>query len=353
MMRSRLTMWGMGVTALCVVVISLKWYGGKAEMRDASGHASRVRERALPAMTPAKAEDMLSSSRAKFPAVRERADYCGDIIADLCRAGYTQEAWEMIESGKGVTRTAQLARFFREAKWSDEKLVEIIAEHPGEMTDHLSDFFSRFAPEKLGEIGASGLLEILRQGGVGSDEVMGALMSSLMDMADVGSHSEGVAALHAGRKLHRMNLLDAECFYTVVKKMSRGDSFARWSALQEVTAGTELSPADVEYQNEMVRNMVTHHAARTLEVLTKAGDSPQSLASLNHAVRYWIRMESNAATEWYRDNRTWLTQPQRDAVSEAHFSQAIASRELDTARKWIDEISNKETRSELRWMLDE
>jgi len=101
-------------------------------------------------LDPDKARQLLADNNRDITDVEQRAEKAWHIISQLCRNGYTRDAWNLIEATDGSVRQKSIGGFFRDANLPDDELVGMLdALKTADRSSGLYNYWSRFSPEEF------------------------------------------------------------------------------------------------------------------------------------------------------------------------------------------------------------
>lgn len=301
-------------------------------------------------LDPATAEQLLKESARRHPDIVDRSKYCCGIIRSLCQAGYSEEAWGLMEQNVGMLRRGELAQFFASAQLPDENLISKLREDMTELTASVSGYFRRFDPHDLKGIVSSGKIQQALAGHIHENDIELGLIMNLQLATTRADKKDRGALVDVAVDLHESGLIGDHSFYQIVNRSSLGNAFDRWELLAD--SRFKDSRDDRSLRETMINNMVEQDAEKTMTLIA-GGSRNTSTADLKSAMSSWLGVDSKSANSWYASNLSTFSQQQRDAISEANFSQAIEYKEKDSAISWLNQISNPELKTSLAEKINE
>ena len=304
-------------------------------------HSERGEEKGI---TPEEARKQLDVALG-LSDVTQRSLAAISIIQKLCEAGYTEEAWELIEENPGQVRSSEIARYFKCAGLDTSAFLAKVSQLPykGESASALRGYFSSLdsaAIQKL--LDDSSFKEAIREldktsPGILQNSLAGSLMATV---AFPGNYSSKTQALDAAKDLHAKGVLNDERYAQIIKADTSGDAFDKFSRLN---AGIGDSPRQTEagkLRKDLVERMVDSDAPRTLERLTSI-KGVQGTVDTIVAIRKWGTLDSVEANEWFVNNSNKLSPIHKDAAILGFYRLSLDYNERETAEKWANQITDE------------
>ncbi|QJE96799.1 hypothetical protein [Luteolibacter luteus] len=300
-------------------------------------------------ITPDEARKLLSAARENPDIMRRSAD-CISIIGRLCAAGYTEEAWSMIEEGPGQVRDSELVRFFKAAGLSPAEMISKVENLPykGEAFNALRGYFSSLDPASTSALLADpSFKEFIRKLDESSPGVLGRAISASLTgrLAFSGSTAEKMAARDLAMRYHADGVLNDGQFVQILKADETGDSFDKWALVANALPNPGRGSDAATLRKDVIEGMVNADAPKALQQLAKV-PGRQGFLDLLAGVKKWGNMDPSAAAQWFQTSRNGLNQTQRDSVAMAFYQLALDAGEPEGAEQWAGEISNAQLKQE-------
>jgi hypothetical protein len=320
-----------------------------AENERLSSAKRRSQERSEPdGITVTEAERLLAEARQNPDSIRRTLDSI-KVIADLCRAGHTEEAWALIEANPGQVRDSQLVKFFLSANLTVPEMISKIESLPfeGEATEALGGYLSSLELADTSRVLADPAFQelIKRLGANSKDPLGGALTASLMRrLGSPGASSKDMpAARELASRLLSEGKLTNEQFAQIFKADNTADNFEKWSLIESSLKAGKQNPSAAQLRRDVIEGMVNANAPKAMGMLTKKSDS-QGIVDLTVGIEKWGRVDPVQAAEWYESQRGSLTPVQGDGMALAFYRLSLSAGDTESAKRWAAEISNKELR---------
>lgn len=279
--------------------------------------------------------------------IQQQALIYRETIRELCRAGYIQEAWDMMLQEPGYSRDSQICAFFLTApldlKDCSEKiaLLQSSGEKKTALEYYLAKNFDQY-PGILEKPDFKRIMENLRESD--PDALAGILSTAVRTRFDSSDESEKEKLNQIVRNLHSEKRLSNDDFANMVARNLGKPVSELWGWIEGSSMGMDKPEGYAgQMRGGILAGMVTENPP---EALTRIAASTGEAASydLRLGLTTWAKSSPQAANEWYEAQRARLTQPQQDAAAEAFAALALEYRELDGAETWANQISNQEIR---------
>ena len=296
-------------------------------------------------ITVAEAERLLAEARQNPDAIRRTLDSI-KVIADLCRAGHTEEAWALIEQNPGQVRDSQLVKFFLTSKLTVPEMIAKIESLPfeGEAPEALGGYLSSLEMGDTSRVLADPAFQaLIKRLEANSEDPLGSALTSSL-MRRLGSPGADRKEIPAARELATQLLsekkLTNEQFALVFKADTTADNFEKWSLIESSVKAAKESPFAEELRREVIEGMVNANAPQAMSTLAKKSDS-QGIADLTMAIEKWGLVDPVEAAAWYQNERGSLNPAQGDGVALAFYRLSMNSGDTESAKRWAGEISNE------------
>ena len=338
-------------------------YTHRDEVRDASNskvggiRSEDTKHGRYRQLTPAEAKRLLQECY-QIRNVDERGQACYDVIRDLCRSGYANEAFELIDSRSGEARNSQIAALFGNCGWNfavaSEKMRQL--GENGFRGDgnrafsaycrslDLQDFKSLVCSPAFTDYAAYEK----RRSGFHFDPADQATATYFADklIRPETDDRDREAYWQVAKDLHEEGRLTDDSFVRIVmsnRALSPQDKWRAFSSGVTVDAGNEQTSS---HRDQIVRDMVNQDARSALVEISKV-ESPQGTAALGIAIQQWIANDgSDKVAEWYATCKDLMSPVQRDVVANRFFQEALAYGERDVAEQWIQQLADPSVKAE-------
>lgn len=294
--------------------------------------------------------DILKDIKNEISDITIRASLSGTVIETLVRSGKPEDAWELIDNGYGITRDFQLRAFFAVYQGNDviEKLASISDQN--ELNRSLSGYLSARSLDEIknldlgnsnlqGSISkplANALSMLLARGGApGSDPILSRAKNLEIIKSAAGMVLNGT-----------ISKVDFNAIMNDEKMLSAEETF---SAIDSSFAGKHetISSQDLNrIRKDSATKLLYTDPLGAIESSIKYSDNDNSnwaSSTMNH----WLLIDNQAATDWFTKNQARLDTNQRDQVISGFVEHAVTFKEKDTARLWVEQVSNEKTRKML------
>ncbi len=345
--------------------------GAKAEetVSDGKQAAAPDEPRTGPAKNPdAPAADRLTPDEAKrrlaeanrMTSIFERSKACSAIIEELCKSGYPEEAWGLVEHGLGQVRKWQVTAFFRSAGLPDEALYRKFHElnDESEVSFGVNGLISRHLGGDWVTYLQSGnfkaFLKDLKESGYAinlNNSLSPALQDHISDFGEKDTAAQR-AKLDQIVIACRDKLIDGT---TLTDVLNTAHLLSAREKIEAMDALKDLGPANGNlqvYRRRLIADLVRHDPQGTISKTLAQPVTTQTSRDISNSMRAWINADSQAATDWYAKNSAGLTPFQKDSVAGACYLMAMEDGSHDTARKWIDEMTDPRRKAEARGILE-
>ncbi len=282
--------------------------------------------------------------------IGSRAKECSEIIMQLCLAGYTSEAWELIDKDFGRVRTFELDAFFRTPNMDvalfKEKFKSLY--NSEESRSAMNSWFSNFDPNQItgSLLNSESNQQFLLMKDLDSACFSNAVYNRLHDGLETLSISDGDNRLNSADTLQKKGLLRPIEIIRMFSDLGNLGNFEKWDRFKKYTAdvnyGSDQGFVD-HVSNDMIKSMIRESATKTvLTILNEDGD--MGAKYLQFAVQEWSELDSRGAFDWYQKNSKILSAEKKSYVAAGFFGKAFDNNELDVARQWANEINIQKMR---------
>lgn len=294
-------------------------------------------------ITPPSAETLLKHSLEK-PNFHERLFESCKVIAKLCKAGFTEEAWKMIENDEGSIRTGQLDAFFKDSNLTIADALSKIDKIPlkGDKGTAVSGYLGSLAPENLRELIDNKSLDkfVAISNQLHPSAFTNILSGTLHDhLWKPGPESEKRNILNLATDFHNRGLVDDSGYALILDASPSIDSFEKFSLLSGSSKELLPDPDTERLRKKMISAMIDSNAGKALDQISKV-KGYQGTSALSTALEKYGTADPVGANQWFVTNQSTLAPEQRDSAAFAFFKLAVKEQETEGARAWMDQIQN-------------
>jgi hypothetical protein len=352
---------GVLIVLMGVLMISRAWKARSADaaaelaedLPPASQELLRVERESAEAgvpLEPARAREKMREAMAA-PEQNVRAKMAGEIIRDLCAAGFVDEAWQMVDTAKGQVRDLELMAFFRYGKLDPLELLDRVGELQGpvEIRRALDGYLSAGTLEDVhGVMALPGFAGRLKELEAGYPKDMEPVISALVRdrLRAARSDEERNAVGQFTRRMLDLKAVSPELWMEVTKVDDQRDAYERWEEVRKITAAEGLFQEGDSHRGEMLEKLVTDDGTKAMTLLTPHDDR-QGRVDLADAMRRWYAKNWPAVGAWLEENAEKLSEAQRDAVYAALAKHEASAGNAAKAQTWAEKIADEMLRKEL------
>jgi hypothetical protein len=298
-------------------------------------------------ITPSTAAAALEALK-KNPNVQKRAEEAFVVIMDLCKAGYEESAWELIEANSGLVRKWELTAFFQYAKLEPGGLVEKLQELP------YKNEALEFLGVKLETLSVADLKILIKkedlvsffEGKKGEDPkfLEKLLQKDLMVRSSSSKPASKIEAIQQAIDWNKQGLIDPNTLIKIVANDPNPDPWQRWSLISAHIPSTEPNSFPGVVRGGAIDKMVESDAKKTLDAISKT-EGTQGAWDFSRGLRKWTSVDAAAANSWYEANKGNLGEAQRDAAAETFSLLALEYGESENAVQWANQIESTDKRN--------
>jgi hypothetical protein len=297
------------------------------------------------AYTPENAAKELLEAKS-IKSVLKRMAACAEIIGRLCEAGYTEEAWGLIDNDPGQVRGSQLLRYFKVSSLNPAQFVEKLVTLPFKQEENTA---LRGYLDSFDTVGTKALLENteFRSALAKLEEKNpGLLRMSLASVLQTHAllpvdASLKNAVFDAARDYFKSGWIDENGLALVLKVDKIRDNFVKWEALTDAVPTAPAGSIVSNARKELVEGMVDEDADKALGRVTARGSDKQGHVDLYVGLKKWGQTDTTAANRWFAEHKAGMDQVQLDASARAFFELALTYGEPDGAEQWAQQVSNQ------------
>lgn len=291
------------------------------------------------ALTPARAKELLERDRLEEKNIEVRAEKAAQIIAQLCRNGFTNEAWALIEADPGIVREKALSGFFRETTLPETEVIAKLGTlEKRERLMGLTGYWGRFEPETFARIDLGKFGLVTTEDRVALRQTFESMLAKAFDPAnpDVGKLIRQDLLRSAVDQANAGTLVLGDIGKILDRDPSK-DGFSYWEALERIDPALRKGQDNLKGTDAMIiRAMVTQDPERTLNMTLIPGTPARGKGYV--ALEKWLTQDFKKAEEWYFRNAD-RADPDSSAVA---FMRASATRgDYQSALDWYAKIQSE------------
>ncbi len=300
-------------------------------------------------MTPELAKQRIEEY-SRVTNINERAMLFRQLMIDLCQAGYTEEAWALINDHAGKVRDYQRQAFFQTAKLPQAEIMAKIRElevngYAGEQLDAMGAYMEQFGFTEVSELVQSpDFLAITAKTRAESLGWFHNTMAAyfLSKSHECKSESEQTGLVESARMFFSDGLIGDENLIGILRRADAVSPFEKWKIMSD-TVTRPIEDRDFDGA-KIIDEMVTADAPKSLDLIAKWENDPSG-SFLTKALRVWSNQEPESAAKWFETNRAQLSPQQLDAASQGFCEQALIYKERNGAIRWAEQIKDPKLRA--------
>lgn len=298
-------------------------------------------------ITPELAKSLLLEYE-KIPNLRDRLRLVSDLMRDLCNAGYSSEAWKMIDGKSGSIRTTQIQAFFASAVLDRSEIfakISNIAEngYENEQLGALSAYMSRYRTSEIDSLIDDPQFKNIANSG-GMVRFKGMMRNYLVSELSIKDEGAQRAAVDAADRFFEKGFLRGGALLSILQKADLVDPFEKWKTISELIPNVSDDPEG--HREYIVQEMILDNAPKAMDALISS-DNTQSDKDFSVALKKWAVSEPGAANRWYGLRGKDLREDQQDTAAKAFSELAKSYGENDVAIKWANQIKNIEQKNKI------
>ena len=301
-------------------------------------------------MTPQRAKELFAEA-ATMKNIQEQARLYRNTMAELCLAGYTKEAWEMMLSDPGYNRDSQVGAFFLNAHLGYIDLVNKISElgSSREKESALGCIFARNINRYNTLLEDPLFMESVAQAsGDNPDALAKAIGKGLRIGIDLASNdSEREEATQSAVELYSEGMISDENFSYILSRNMSKSPFSLWEWISDSSLGrSDPESFEGKMRQGIIDSMINEDAPEALSQLaTNSGDL--GLENLYDGLYSWAFQSPIDASRWYQQKSSNLDSGQQDITAKVFADLAIFHGEYDGALSWAQDIKDSTLREEV------
>lgn len=334
--------------------------GGNSRIADArkssnfnsvsgSHRSSAINERKTRFITPALAAATLKKIES-LPDIKKRREQSYLVIHDLCKAGYHEEAWALIDPNSGLVRKWELAAFFEHSDLDMPQLIEKLnaLTYKDEVTEALNTQLSSLSLTEVKKFIKDNAFTAYVSSKQHEEPffLQKLLQQDLLTRASSSIEASKSESLQQAIQWHAEGLVDEKSLIKIVARDPNPDPWQRWDLLSKYIKSTNSESFPGAVRVGAIDRMVETDAKKAVEFLT-GGEGEQGAWDLLRGIRKWTAIDPTATNDWYQANKASLSDIQRDAAVEAFYDLARQYGEVEGAASWANQIGDPEKKKTL------
>lgn len=343
---------GVGLIVVVITIIATVGGGEKQSDKQDSSVAQKARQREMrvpgaerdtrsewdrlaPKLDPAKALELLEKDRLEEKNIALRAERAAQIIAQLCRNGYSKEAWNLIDVNEGLVREKSLGGFFHDANLPHAEIVSLVEGlHTQERAVSMQGYWGRFSPEEFAQMDLTDMpLRSKNEQGV----FRRTIETKLAEIYDA-NNLEGSVQLRKNllkqvAKLMNNQTLEYWHIGDLVNKDPSKDGFSYWEIAKTVVSTTRNPQPPYNGADSSIIRTMTIQDPERLMTMTLVPETPEA-KSMHIAMEQWLISDYDKAASWYESNKGGFDAALRDRAAAAFMRASAKRRNYQEALSW-------------------
>ncbi|RYD37272.1 MAG: hypothetical protein EOP87_03885 [Verrucomicrobiaceae bacterium] len=254
-------------------------------------------------ITPGDARNALQRLRQEEKNLETLAEKTRDIIARLCQAGYSREAWDLIDAETGMVRERSLKGFFHDATLPKEELMHLLdGLEKKERAMGLSGYWDRLTPEEFARLNLSEFEIRSPDERAALRQTFEAMVAEAFDPdnPDIGKGVRQDLLNQAAEQVNSGVLVYGDVGKMLQQDPSK-DGFAYWDALSRVEPELRKGQDTLKGTDaQVIRAMTIQDPERTLDMTLVMGTPARGKGYV--ALEKWLTMDFRSAEAWYQRN---------------------------------------------------
>lgn len=308
-----------------------------------------------PKIDPTAAQKLLEKVHESRTDTHEKIILSSEILADLCKSGYTEEAWNLIEKNPGILRSGQISYFFTNSKITSEQALKWMKklQDAREMASAAGGYFSSFTLEELKVFTTSDhFIQMSKMANESYPDVSKTLLASTLSnliWREKADSSESPQITSSAADFYARGLLSDSGYSGVLDSIPSLGAFEKFHILTDAANNHPSGSKSPSYSAETIHSMVGSDAPEALDLISGVQNREGSIALFNGLEKYGS-MDPVAANQWYLANQSTLAPEQRDFAAMAFFNLALKAREMDGAKAWMEQIHDPQAK---KWATEQ
>lgn len=292
-------------------------------------------------LNPEKARELLEQNALNITDVEQRAEKAWHIISQLCRNGYTNDAWNLIEATDGAVRQKSIGGFFRDADLPDDELISMLDTlKTADRSSGLYNYWSRLTPE---EFAALDMKRFPLKSGFENgafERLIGDLLNECFNpenphagsSARAGVLTNVVAQTNAG-------MVSYWQVANLLKKDPSRDGFLYWEATKNVSEQARAGQRSFDgTDSQIIRVMTAQDPERTLAMSSTPGTREH--AYFHIAMMEWLNKDFKSGEAWYEKNVSNMIPEDVDRSAVAFARASVRAGNHELGEQWIAKIQS-------------
>jgi hypothetical protein len=245
----------------------------------------------------------------------------------------------------------KVAAFFKESNLPTSELIKKIANLSSERDQMvaLTAFLSRFSLDALPkELLGDEFRTAQEEVGYPDPDELGRLVSAHLKACVTVDASQSAEIANAAKALAGGGIITPPQLSAILK-LCNIDPFEKIDGLSVAAKAQDEWPQDL--LPEVVAQMVESDPLKAMETIS-AKNSTMPPYAMRQGLGRWMRMDPEAAQQWFNSNRPRLNAMQQDRGAMAMVDTAVFHEDFESAVAWAEEIKDKEWQSRILNMVD-
>lgn len=289
-------------------------------------------------MTPALARILLQRVKSETKNINERACVSSAIIAILCRQGYTEEAWEIVDKNPGQLREFEIGAIFLSDLGPMSNLVNKLEtlNDPNEKSEAFRSLITSRPTEILD-------FDFSKISVVSPQEKVGIAMGIISAMKNSDSLPGGVdtteSLLKKAVDLVKEHKLDPSNLTSILNYDYNIDVSNKWKILEGLKDG--IAPNEVEqiYSNAVLK-MINSDMNKTMDLICSTPSTKNSVPIISRAITAMYDADPEQANNWVTNHLPSLDPGTGQRIVVRVAQVAIKNGEFETAQQWTNRLLN-------------
>jgi hypothetical protein len=297
-------------------------------------------------MDPELARILLARTKSEVKDIRHRAAVSSAILTALCAQGEIEEAWNLVEPGRGTVREAGIGAIFGNSAVSAPFLLgklDTLAE-PKDRARALEELIR----SRAGGIASIDFAAIRLDSAQEKAAVVNALTAAINQQAKAKAGDPDAVRnlVEKSVKLFTDEKIDAASLARLMNNSDTRDPFYQWGLIDGLKE--TAVPEDLERLNSgLVRTMIRRDLERSMDLITSNAMTKHSQQVIERAVDLMYSIDSKKANDWVTTNLFRLDQITAQHVIASTAKVAVRNGELETALRWAERLDDSKARSEI------
>lgn len=301
-------------------------------------------------LSPAK---RLAAFLASETDINVKGKFVRDLIQELCAAGKTDEAYNLIDKNFGQLRDDGLFAFFHHAKLDDNQLLDLMKKENGtDLIPVVAGFFNRYNREQLVAILENEKFKTLStyiQKETPKSNLPALIADAFASLAKGAAKEDILKNYNIMLDLVEKGTILPWNVYELLKHNKDLSPFEKWDLVKQLETSNHL----FYYYNEQaplmrrmqIDSIIRSDAVRAMGQILN-NQHPNQAVDIENAISSWSQIDAVGISQWYQNNQSKIPQPQRNMIANGFVNQATISREFNSATYWASQISDPTMRQQ-------